>query len=75
MNEIKTKFKLCMGFMYPQGVSSKVQKRDLVRTFCMSWLECLLSIGQPEATESILDEYEAMTAPDWYPDESWEWIV
>jgi hypothetical protein len=69
---MKEAFKMCMLYLYPGGVANPLQHRDLVRCFCMGWIEALKHHNT--LTDQELDKLAEIAKEDWMPDSSWNWI-
>lgn len=68
---MKNRFRECMRAMYPAGVTNQHQHRDLARVFFYAWCESLLAADHLREVNELLEEYEAIRDPNWWPDESW----
>lgn len=69
---IKAAFLRCMQRLFPRGVSDRRQMRDLALAFCMGFGEGTWFARRSEWAV-IAPELEAITWPDWMPDDSWKW--
>lgn len=86
--DLKDTFKKCMAVLYPGGVHSPEQVRDLVRCYTMAWGECFMSIvdhGDKSMTKPLRalactraitswrEDTQGQGSKDWMPDASWQW--
>jgi hypothetical protein len=62
-----------MKYIYPDGVSSAGQHRDVIRCFLMGWVEAFLARRDRLVVAGMIDEYNKTTNEKWWPDESWVW--
>lgn len=70
---MKAAFLKSMKFLYPIGVDTRDQHRDLVRTFVMGWNEALMSRGDETGLKEGMPITESIVSPKWYPDSTWKW--
>lgn len=85
---MKAAFLNCMKHLYPQGVTSREQLRDLIHAFSMGWAESFKHVVETErppvlrelrmaAVSSAVEAWQAngkeAAAPGWLPDASWQW--
>jgi hypothetical protein len=73
LDPFKARFFECMKLIYPDGVSSQEQLRDLIRVFSMGWLEALMLNECKGAVELWVRQYSKTTDVSWWPDDSWKW--
>lgn len=73
LSPFKARFFHCMEMIYPDGVSSQEQLRDLIRTFSMGWLEALMLAECKEPVQAWVSEFAYTFDVGWWPDDSWKW--
>lgn len=71
---MKEKFKECMAYMWPDGIASHQQLRDVIQVFAMAWAKAYdgqcIPLGRE--TEAILAQ---IANPEWWPDHTWDWTM
>lgn len=72
---MKTAFLHDMELMYPDGVPSREQLRDLVRTYAMGWVAALAQAGDEPRVADWFLQFRGMEKEDWWPDDSWMWWI
>ena len=68
----KAKFLILMGFMFPGGVKSRDQTRDMILIYFAGAIDAL-EHTDPNSGAILLDEMASRNMPDpaWLPDASW----
>jgi len=74
MDLLKRGFKRSIRTMY--GWNPEIQLndhlRDLVRNFCMGWMECLIYLNDVETGKDLVSsEYREVFEEGWWPDKTW----
>ena len=64
-----------MKLMYPNGVNSAQQHRDVIRVYVVAWGDALKYSGSLIALEAHKEECLKLSDPNWWPDNSWVWWV
>ena len=73
LEEMQSRFKESMRFIYPDGVDSPAQYRDLVRVYFMGWFDVMMVNNLRELGAKYIETYEPIAQPGWWPDDSWKW--
>lgn len=64
-----------MRILYPEGVSTAQQHRDVILTYAKGWGDALQNSGSLIALEVFKSELQPMLVPGWMPDNSWCWWI
>jgi hypothetical protein len=73
LDPFKARFFDCMRLLYPDGVVSHEQLRDLIRVFSIGWVEALMLNECVAGVEAWAKDYKHTTEEGWFPDDSWKW--
>lgn len=75
LEDLKTRFKQDMTFLWPDGTNNRHQVRDLFRVYAMGCVGGLMAAEENQRVVALMGELQAANTHDvnWWPDDSFNW--
>lgn len=72
-DKVKSACMQSMKIMYPKGIGTAQQHRDVILNYLVGWANGLQVNGHTMELEKFIEEVKFVRDPNWMPDISWVW--